>query len=79
VLRQGSVIFRQQDRLRYFLAYIILQTIFVPFFGLAGLLIPYRWKGDWYRTARMPRTLKRGMIRVRKFMRAKRHAGSPIS
>ena len=32
---------------------------------IAGLLMPYRWKGDWYRTARLPRGLRRSLWRMR--------------
>jgi len=78
VVRQGCAVFRQERLLPYFMPFALFQTFFVPYFGIAGLLLPYRWKGDWYRTARLPRTMKRNIWRVRKFVRRHRHAESPL-
>jgi cellulose synthase/poly-beta-1,6-N-acetylglucosamine synthase-like glycosyltransferase len=70
-VRYGTKVFGQRELLRYFAPYVLLQTVFYPFFGLAGLLVPYRWKGDWYRTARLPRRWRRGLVRVRRIVRAR--------
>jgi cellulose synthase/poly-beta-1,6-N-acetylglucosamine synthase-like glycosyltransferase len=75
-VRIGCRVF-QQDRLRpYFLPYSIIQLYLYPFFGLAGLMLPFRWKGDWYRTPRLPRRLRRGILRFRRLMRSRRPATS---
>jgi len=50
----GCKVFRQERLLPYFLEYEFAQTLATPFFGIAGLLLPYSWKGDWYRTATLP-------------------------
>jgi cellulose synthase/poly-beta-1,6-N-acetylglucosamine synthase-like glycosyltransferase len=52
VIHQGCLLFHQRDSLRYFIPFEIVHTIFTPIFGLGGLLLPFRWKGDWYRQAR---------------------------
>jgi cellulose synthase/poly-beta-1,6-N-acetylglucosamine synthase-like glycosyltransferase len=75
-IRVGIDVFGQRELLRYFVPYALLQTSFYPFFGLAGLLLPYRWKGDWYRTARLPRRWRRGLVRVRRIVRARRPVAS---
>jgi cellulose synthase/poly-beta-1,6-N-acetylglucosamine synthase-like glycosyltransferase len=77
VVRQGCRIFHQERLRLYFFPFILFQTVFIPYFGFAGLLLPYRWKGDWYRTARIPRAMKRRIWRMRKFVRSRRHAESP--
>ena len=45
-----------------------------PVFGVAGLFVPYRWKGEWYRTATLPRGWKRSLVRVRRMVRPRRAA-----
>lgn len=52
----GARVFGQQRLLPYFPAYELLHIVFTPFFGFAGLLLPYHWKGDWYRTAQLPKS-----------------------
>jgi cellulose synthase/poly-beta-1,6-N-acetylglucosamine synthase-like glycosyltransferase len=71
-LRTGCAVFGQQSLARYFLPFIVLHTLLTPVFGIAGLLIPYRWKGKQYRTAKLPHSVKRGMVRARR--RARRAA-----
>ncbi|MBI5059176.1 glycosyltransferase [candidate division KSB1 bacterium] len=73
-VRQAALIFGQQQLLPYFLPYNMLQTICTPMFGIAGLLVPYRWKGDWYRTSRLPRSVRRRLLQVRRIVRPKRYA-----
>lgn len=68
-VRTGTKTFGQHRLLRYFLPYAVLQIVCYPFFGIAGLLLPYRWKGDWYRTARLPGGLRRGLVRARRIVR----------
>ena len=70
--RVGSRAFGRRELMPYFVPYAFLQLIFYPFFGIAGLLLPYRWKGDWYRTARLPQGLRRGIVRVQHLVRARR-------
>ncbi len=53
VIYEGCRMFHQRDSLRYFLPYEIAHTILTPVFGFGGLLLPFRWKGDWYRQARL--------------------------
>ncbi len=55
----GARVFGQQRLLPYFPAYEILHVAFTPYFGFAGLLLPYHWKGDWYRTATLPKNFAR--------------------
>lgn len=50
----GAKVFNQQRLLPYFPLYEVVHVVFTPFFGIAGLLLPYHWKGDWYRTAKLP-------------------------
>ncbi|MBU0690693.1 glycosyltransferase [bacterium] len=78
VVRQGCRIFRQERLLPYFLPFAFVQTFFIPFFGFAGLLLPYRWKGGWYRTARLPRTMSRNIWRIRRFVRSRRQPESTL-
>lgn len=59
----GVRTFAQQRLLPYFAAYEILHTVFTPFFGIAGLILPYHWKGGWYRTARLPWSLRGRWLR----------------
>ncbi|MBK6766956.1 MAG: glycosyltransferase [bacterium] len=54
----GCKVFRQERLLPFFVEYEITQTLATPFFGFAGLLLPYSWKGDWYRTATLPNMLR---------------------
>jgi hypothetical protein len=61
--------FRLNGLLRYFVPFILLHMLFSPIFGIAGLMTPYRWKGEWYGTARLPRGLRRGLVRVRRIVR----------
>jgi cellulose synthase/poly-beta-1,6-N-acetylglucosamine synthase-like glycosyltransferase len=70
VVRAGCKVFGQHRLWRYFVPYEILQAVFVPFFGLAGLLLPYRWKGGWYRTARLPNGLNVQWQRIFKWTRS---------
>ena len=53
VIYEGSRLFHQRDSLRYFLPFEVAHTIYTPIFGFGGLLLPFRWKGDWYRQARL--------------------------
>lgn len=69
VVWTGCKVFGQRRLWRYFLPYELLQAVFVPFFGIAGLLLPYRWKGGWYRTARLPNTLNMNWQRIMKWAR----------
>jgi hypothetical protein len=69
VVRQGCRVFQQERLLPYFLPFALAQALFIPFFGIAGLLLPYRWKGDWYRNARLPRGMRRNLLRVRRYLR----------
>ncbi len=52
VIWEGNRIFGQRNNFLSFLSFEIAYTIFTPIFGLGGLLLPFRWKGDWYRQAR---------------------------
>ena len=52
VIYEGNRIFGQRNSLFSFFAFEIAYTVFTPIFGLGGLLLPFRWKGDWYRQAR---------------------------
>ena len=65
----GVKTFSQERLLRYFPAYELLHTLFTPFFGFAGLVLPYHWKGGWYRTAKLPWALRK-----RKFHRTEQGA-----
>ncbi len=65
--------FRQNRLLKYFPLYAIAHTYFTPIFGIGGLLMPYRWKGDWYRSSRLPRAMRKRMVRLRRWFRPKRH------
>jgi cellulose synthase/poly-beta-1,6-N-acetylglucosamine synthase-like glycosyltransferase len=78
MMRLGTKTFGLMHLRRYFLPYYFLQAIAYPYFGIGGLLLPYRWKGDWYRTARLPRGLGRTMVRFRRIMRPRRTAKSPL-
>jgi cellulose synthase/poly-beta-1,6-N-acetylglucosamine synthase-like glycosyltransferase len=73
-LRVGCGIFGQRSLLRYFLPFVVLHVTLSPVFGAAGLFVPYRWKGEWYRTATLPRGLKRSLVRVRRLVRPRRAA-----
>ncbi len=72
-VRIGCRVFQQERLLPYFVPYAVLQLYFYPLLGFGGLLLPFRWKGDWYRTPRMPRW-RRGMVRLRRFVRPRRAA-----
>lgn len=61
----GARAFGQQRLLPYFPAYEILHVAFTPYFGFAGLLLPYHWKGDWYRTAKLPKNFTGRWLRLR--------------
>ncbi len=61
----GARTFGQQRLLKYFPAYETLHVVFAPFFGFAGLLLPYHWKGDWYRTASLPKAFSGRWLRLR--------------
>jgi hypothetical protein len=73
-LRVGCRIFGQQSLLRYFPPFAVLHVALSPVFGVAGLFVPYRWKGEWYRTATLPRGWKRSLVRVRRMVRPRRAA-----
>jgi cellulose synthase/poly-beta-1,6-N-acetylglucosamine synthase-like glycosyltransferase len=73
-VRIGCRIFGQRELLRYFLPYEFFSTLLNPVFGVAGLLVPYRWKGGSYHTATLPFGVKRGIIRMRRIVRAHREA-----
>ncbi len=68
--------FGQEGLRAYFLPYAVLQLYAYPLLGFAGLLLPFRWKGDWYRTPRLPRGLRRGLVRIRRVMRTRRAAST---
>jgi cellulose synthase/poly-beta-1,6-N-acetylglucosamine synthase-like glycosyltransferase len=68
----GTKIFNQQQQRRYFIPYYFAQAVTYPFIGLGGLLMPYRWKGDWYRTAKLPRSVSRTIVRFRRIVRLRR-------
>jgi hypothetical protein len=78
-VRQAARMFGQQHLLPYFVPYNILQTAFTPMFGIAGLLVPYRWKGDWYRTSRLPRGIRRRLLQARRVVRPKRAVSPRVS
>ena len=71
-VRTGCRVFHQEELLPYFLPYAVLQIYAYPILGVAGLLLPFRWKGDWYRTPRLPRRLRRGLLRIRRIVRSRR-------
>jgi len=73
-LSAGCRIFGQRALLRYFLPFDVLHLMLTPVFGIAGLFVPYRWKGEWYRTATLPRGWKRSLVRVRRLVRPRRAA-----
>lgn len=60
----GARVFRQERLLPYFPAYEILHTLATPLIGFAGLLLPFHWKGDWYRTAKLPVSLAHRWLRL---------------
>jgi cellulose synthase/poly-beta-1,6-N-acetylglucosamine synthase-like glycosyltransferase len=69
LIMTGVRTFSQERLLPYFPAYEVLHTVFTPFFGFAGLILPYHWKGGWYRTAKLPwttrvRWLRRGPAKI---------------
>ena len=68
--------FGQEGLRAYFLPYAVLQLYAYTLLGFAGLLLPFRWKGDWYRTPRLPRGLRRGLVRIRRVMRTRRAAST---
>lgn len=68
-VRLGCRIFGRSELLPYFVSFAFFHTLLSPVFGFAGLMIPYRWKGEWYRTARLPRKLRRGWVRMRRIVR----------
>jgi cellulose synthase/poly-beta-1,6-N-acetylglucosamine synthase-like glycosyltransferase len=71
VIYEGCRFFRQQDALAHFFLFEIAHTALTPFLGIGGLLLPFRWKGDWYRQARL-----NGLMRSRK---SRRQAGGDLS
>jgi cellulose synthase/poly-beta-1,6-N-acetylglucosamine synthase-like glycosyltransferase len=77
-LYAGCKIFGYRELLRYFLPFVALHMLLSPVFGIAGLLMPYRWKGEWYRTARLPLGVRRGLVRVRRLVRHRRAVESSI-
>ena len=70
----GCRVFGQEALRVHFLPYAVLQLYAYPLLGFAGLLLPFHWKGDWYRTPRLPRGLRRGLVRIRRIMRVRRTA-----
>jgi cellulose synthase/poly-beta-1,6-N-acetylglucosamine synthase-like glycosyltransferase len=77
-VRIGCRMFRQEHLLRYFLPFVVLHLLFTPVFGIGGLLIPYRWKGGWYRTSTLPRGVRRNLRRVRRSLRVRRATDSSL-
>lgn len=75
----GCRVFGQQRLQPYFIEYEIAQTITTPFFGFAGLLMPYHWKGDWYRTATLPNSMRARLVRIRAERSAKRKHASSVT
>ncbi|RPH94597.1 glycosyltransferase [candidate division KSB1 bacterium] len=71
-LRVGSHAFHHETPLKYFVPFSMLHVLLSPVFGITGLFVPYRWKGEWYRTATLPRGVKRGLVRVRRIVRHRR-------
>lgn len=63
LVKTGCSVFRQNRLLPYFPEYEFWHTFATPFFGIVGLLMPYRWKGDWYRTATLPSPLRHRWLR----------------
>lgn len=61
----GANVFGQQQLIRYFPAYELLHVLFTPFFGILGLVLPYQWKGGWYRTAKLPKGISSRWLRLR--------------
>ncbi|MBU0508519.1 glycosyltransferase [bacterium] len=72
MVRLGCRLFRQTQLLPYFLPYVILHVTTSPLFGIGGLIFAYRWKGEWYRTARLPRPLRYRLVRARRASRRRR-------
>jgi len=60
----GARTFGQERLLPYFPAYEVLHIVATPAIGLAGLVLPYHWKGDWYRTAKLPRSEEKTDIKL---------------
>jgi cellulose synthase/poly-beta-1,6-N-acetylglucosamine synthase-like glycosyltransferase len=75
-VRIGCRMFALEGLLPYFPPFVVMHTILSPFFGIAGLVTPYRWKGDWYRTARLPYRWRRSLVKVRRIVRIRRVANS---
>jgi cellulose synthase/poly-beta-1,6-N-acetylglucosamine synthase-like glycosyltransferase len=75
-VRLGCRMFGLSDLLPYFPPFVVLHTILSPVFGISGLVTPYRWKGEWYRTAKLPKRWKRSLVRVRRIVRQHRVARS---
>jgi cellulose synthase/poly-beta-1,6-N-acetylglucosamine synthase-like glycosyltransferase len=73
-VRIGCRIFGQRELLRYFLPFVFFNTLLSPVFGIAGLTLPYRWKGGSYHTTKLPFGVKRGIVRMRRFGRSRREA-----
>jgi cellulose synthase/poly-beta-1,6-N-acetylglucosamine synthase-like glycosyltransferase len=77
-IRLGCRMFQQEYLLRYFLPFVVLHTLFTPVFGIGGLLVPYRWKGGWYRTATLPRDVRRKWRKVRRHILHRRAAHTNV-
>jgi len=75
----GCRLFGQTSMLRYFLPYAVLHVIFSPIFGFLGPLLAFRWKNEWYRTARLPRPLRyRRLLHTRRIARQRRAAETAL-
>ncbi|HEY3294324.1 MAG TPA: glycosyltransferase [bacterium] len=73
-IRAGCRIFGERELLRYFLPFVALHTVLTPVFGVGGLLVPYRWKGNSYHTTTLPFGVKRGIVRMRRMVRSRNEA-----
>ncbi|MFZ5433207.1 MAG: hypothetical protein ACOZB3_05465, partial [Calditrichota bacterium] len=72
MVRLGAGIFGQKTLLPYFIPFVLLHIFFSPIFGIGGLFVSYRWKGEWYRTARLPRGLRLRIVRAKRRVRQRR-------
>ncbi|MDD5087504.1 MAG: hypothetical protein PHI18_01730, partial [bacterium] len=78
-VRMGCRLFGQTSLLRYFLPYSVLHVLASPIFGFLGPMLAFRWKDEWYRTARLPRPLRyRRLMRTRRIARERRAAETTL-
>lgn len=78
-VRIGCRLFGQASLLPYFLPYNVFHVISSPIFGFLGPLLSFRWKDEWYRTARLPRPLRyRRLMRTRRIARQRRTAETAL-